>query len=352
MKLRPFILLASAACMTALLPGCGKKTDAPSGGAAKRTLNIFCWSEYIPQAVVDGFAKEFNVQVNIENYASNEEMMAKLEGGSKYDLIQPSEYIIEEMVKAGKLEPLNLAAIPNIKNIEPKFRNMPHDPEGKYSVCWMAGTVGIVVNTEKIKDPIKGYADFFQDKHKGRLVVLDDNRELVAWALTTLGKEMNDLSEPNLAAAKDVLSKWLPLVQVYDSDSPKTALINGDVDLGIVWSGEAALLWKENKKFQYVLPAEGAHQFVDNLAVPKGAKNKEAAEQFINYVLRPEVSVKISEDFPYTNPNVEARKLMTKEQLENPASFPPGSPKLDIFKAVPKATSAAIDKLVTDLKNK
>jgi spermidine/putrescine transport system permease protein len=136
---------------------------------------------------------------------------------------------------------------------------------------------------------------------------------------------------------------------VYDSDSPKTALLNGDVDLGVVWSGEAAILYGKNKEFQYVLPEEGAHQFIDSLAVPKGAPNKENAEKFINYILRPEVSVKISDAFPYTNPNAEAVKLLAKEQRENPASYPPGTPKLETFKEIGKAAKD-IDKLITDLK--
>src|SRR6185369_7150929 len=125
--------------------------------AKKETLSIFCWSEYIPQSVIDGFQKQFNVKCNVENYASNEEMLAKLQaGGAKYDLIQPSEYVIEEMVKNGGLEELNFANIPNLKNLDPKYTKQAHDPEGKFSVPWMAGTVGIVVNTKKIKDPIAG----------------------------------------------------------------------------------------------------------------------------------------------------------------------------------------------------
>ncbi len=129
-------------------------------------LNLFCWSEYVPQAVIDGFTKETGIKVNVENYASNEEMLSKLLAGGKYDLVQPSEYTIEALIKAGKLEPLDLANIPNIKNLDPKFTGLPHDPEGKYCVTWMAGTVGIVVNTDKIKDPIKGYADVFSGKYK------------------------------------------------------------------------------------------------------------------------------------------------------------------------------------------
>ena len=135
----------------------------------KQVLNLFCWSEYVPQEVIDGFTKETGIKVNVENYASNEEMLSKLlAGGSKYDLIQPSEYTIEALIKADKLEPLDLANIPNIKNLDPKFTKMSFDPEGKYSVCWMAGSVGIVVNTAKVKDPIKSYKDVFSGKYKRR----------------------------------------------------------------------------------------------------------------------------------------------------------------------------------------
>lgn len=348
---RQFILTASAAALALTVPAYAQKRQA---------LNIYCWSEYIPQSVIDSFAKANKVKVNVENYASNEEMMAKLQAGAaKYDLIQPSEYIIEELIKAGKLEEINKANLPNLANLDPKYVNMPHDPEGKYSVTWMAGNVGIVVNRTKIKDEIKSYNDVFQDKFKKRIVVLDDNREIVSWALASLGIAANDITPENLEKVKPVLAKWLPLVKLYDSDSPKTALLNGDADIGIVWNGEGAKVLDESKKakkkkfeFEYIYPAEGAHMFVDNLAIPKGSKNKELAEKFINHVLDPKVSVEVFDEFPYTSPNAAGKKLLKPAQLENPASFPPGDPKLETFKMISPEMSSAIDKLVTDLKNK
>jgi spermidine/putrescine transport system substrate-binding protein len=138
-------------------------------------------------------------------------------------------------------------------------------------------------------------------------------------------------------------------VRAYDSDAPRNALLKGDVDLGIVWSGEAAKCYQQNKAFKYVLPKEGAHQFIDSLCIPKGAPNKDAAEKFINYILRPEVSKLISDEFPYTKPNTEARKLLSKEQLENPASYPPGDPKLGIFKDIGDKAEG-IEKMVTAIK--
>jgi spermidine/putrescine-binding protein len=322
---------------------------APTRAAGE--LDLFAWSEYVPQEVIDGFTKETGIKVNYQTYGSNEEMLSKLlAGAGKYDLIQPSEYTVEALVKKDKLEPLDWSQIPNIKNIGKEFLNQPHDPQQKYSVPWMSGSVGIVVNTEKVKGPVKGLADVFQDKHAGRIVAVNDNRELVSCALDTLGLPINQVDKASLGKAKPVLARWVKLVKVFDSDSPKTPLINGDCDLGVVWSGEAALCYQHDPKFQYVLPAEGAHQFIDNLCIPRTATHKREAMLFMNYILRPEVSKLISDKFPYTNPNLEARKLLSKEQLANPASYPDtAGVKLETFRDIGKE-AAAIDKLMTDLK--
>ncbi len=317
--------------------------------AAKKEVNLFGWSEYVPQAILDKFEEETGIKVNYETYASNEEMLSKLLGGAaEFDLVQPSEYVVEALIAKGKLEPIDFANVPNFKNLAPEFLRQPHDPEQKYSVPYMAGTVGIVVNTDKIKDPIVGMADVFSGKYANRIVTLNDNREILTWALRTLGRDINVIDPAAIAAARPVLAKWLPQIKVFDSDSPKTAFLGGEVDIGVVWSGEAALLYQEDKKFAYVLPKEGAHLWIDSLVIPKGAPHKADAEKFINFILRPEISVLISADFPYTNPNAEARKLLSPEQLGNPASYPPPC-KLEAFHDIGKA-AGMVDKLITDLK--
>jgi spermidine/putrescine transport system substrate-binding protein len=240
--------------------------------------------------------------------------------------------------------------MPNFKNLLPEFTNMSFDPGNKYTIPWMTGTVGICVNTNKITDPIHGYKDVFQQKYAGRIIVVNDSRELVSWALATRGIGPNDMSDENLQKAKPILANWFKLIKKFDSDSPKTDLLAGNVDLGVIWSGEAALCWQQDHHFAYILPIEGAHLFVDNLAIPKGAQNKAGAEAFMNYILRPEVSKIISDKFPYTNPNAAARKLLSPEQLANPASYPRNPPKLDIFHDIGKQ-AAAVEELVTDLKN-
>lgn len=324
----------------------------PAVSHASGRLAIFCWSEYLPQEVVEAFQKETGIRVSVETYASNEEMLAKLlAGGGRYDLIQPSDYVVEALTRDGLLEPLDHSLLPNLKNLGERFRNLPFDPGNRFSVPFMLGTVGIVVNTEKVTEPIRGYRDVFQPQYKGKIVVVDDAREIVTMALETLGLPINDLSDDALARARELLKDWIPLVGVFDSDSPKTAMLNGDAWLGIIWAGEAARLLNEDKKFQWVVPVEGTHLFSDNFAIPKGAKNKEAAHAFINFILRPEVSARISEEFPYLNPNMAARALLPPEALSNPASYPPEEEldRMPLFRDMgPRAS--VVDELVTSLK--
>lgn len=319
---------------------------------AEKALHIFCWSEYIPQQIVDAFSADTGIKVSMETYSSNEEMLAKLfAGGGNYDIIQPSEYVIEGLIKESLLTPIDHASIPNMKNLAPEFTNMSFDPGNKYSVPYMAGSVGIIVNTEVVQDDIKSYNDVFQEKFAKNIVVLDDAREIVSWGLESLGIPVNEVSDENLAKVKPLLEKWLPLVKVFDSDSPKTALLNGDVALGVVWAGEGAILLNEDEKFKWIVPAEGGHLFVDSLAIPKTAKHAKNAELFINYMLRPDVSAKISEAFPYLNPNVAARELLTPAQRNNPASFPTADQlaNMQTFKDIGEQATK-IDELVTSLK--
>jgi spermidine/putrescine transport system substrate-binding protein len=340
MKKNLSIIFCAAAL---LLAGCGKTDD---------TLRLFVWSEYVPHNIIEEFTKETGIKVAVEEYSSNEEMLAKLlAGGGNYDLIQPTDYAVQALVNDGQLLELDHSKIPNLANIAPEFRSMPFDPGNRYSVPWMAGFVGIVYNAEVIADPIVGYRDVFTPEHAKRIVVVDDARELVTWALTTAGIPINDVSDENLATVKPLLRDWLSKVKVYDSDTPRTPMLTGDTDIGIMWSGEGAMLFEENPKFQWVLPLEGVHMFVDNLAIPKTARHKEKAEQFINFVLRPDISKLISDDFPYYNPNLEARKLLSEKQLNNPASYPPGFDitTAEIFSDIGDK-AAVIDELITSIK--
>ncbi|MDR1012234.1 MAG: spermidine/putrescine ABC transporter substrate-binding protein [Opitutaceae bacterium] len=319
-----------------------------------KELNLFAWSEYIPQSVIDDFTKETGIKVNYETFASGEEMLQKvITGGTKYDVIQPCDYIAEGMIKArpALVQPIDYSKLPNFANISPDFLGLAYDPQQKYTIPFMVSTVGIVYNTDKIKDDIKGYKDIFQPKYKGRIVTVDDGREMVSWALNCLGLDINAINRVNVRKARALMAGWVKLIKVYDSDSPKTSLLNGDVDIGVVWGGEAARLWREDKKFKYVLPSEGAHMFVDMWAIPVNARNVEAAHKFLDYIMRAEVAAVISRAFPYLNPNLAAQKLLSKEDLENPASYPKIDIKsLGIFRDVP-GSGDLTDQVYTDLKN-
>jgi spermidine/putrescine transport system substrate-binding protein len=320
------------------LTGCHRDKSS-AGNTSGEHLQLFAQSDYIPQEVLDGFTKETGIIVDYEPFDTNEAMLQKFASSpSHYDVIQPSDYMVEHMIKRNLLAPLDQSKLPNAVNILPEFRNLPFDPASKFSVPYMGGTVGVVVNTEKVKEPIHGYRDVFQAKYAGRIVVVDDPREMVTWAFETNGIPINEITPDNLAKVKPTLVEWVKLQNIYNAADPKPPLVSGDRDIGVIYSGDAAKLWQQNKKFQYVLPAEGAHRFVDNLCIPAESKHKDAALAFINYILRPEVSKIISDVYPYTNPNGAARKLLNKDSLDNPASYPPTTAKLEIFRDIGKSS--------------
>ena len=291
------------------------------------TLNLLCWTEYVPASVIESFTRATGAKVTVASYHSNEQMLALLQARPGfYDLVQPSQAYVAALIGAQGLEPLDRAKLPNWRNLDPRFLGLPHDPENRFSVPWLAGTVGIVFDAAHVSDSIQNYADVFSGKYRGRIVAVDDGREMVAWALASLARPITDVSDDALAKAEPVLRQWLPQVGVFDSDSPHTALQRGAAVIGIVWSGEAALLWQQDHRYQYVLPKEGAHMFLDSLAIPARAPHRALAEAFINHCLDPEISVLISNEYPYTNPNLAARARLTAEQRANPASYPPGDP--------------------------
>ncbi len=335
-------LLVMLAC-SLVLTGCGGQatpTKAPEATAApapgepqitSKELNLYGWSEYVPQDLLDAFSQKYGIKVNYDTYSSNEELLAKLQAGaSGYDVIIPSDYMITVMSKLEMLEPIDLNHIPNFANIDDQFKNPPFDPGNKYTVPYQWGTVGIAVNTEKVQKPITRFADLWDPMFKNNLVVLDDEREIIGMALVVLGYDKNATDPAQLEAAKKKLQELTPNIKLYDSDSPKTALLSGEVIAGVVWNGEASLAHQENPAITYVLPEEGCGLWYDNLAMPKDPPHKDAAEAFINWVLSPEMSILITRDFPYSNPNKAALELLAqkdpdayKAYMDFPATNPP-----------------------------
>jgi spermidine/putrescine-binding protein len=307
-----------------------KPTAAPPVVTSKQ-LNIYAWSEYIPQELLDAFAKEYKIKVNYDTYASNEELLAKLQAGkTDYDVIIPSDYTVGIMIAQKMLEPVDLDHIPNFVNVDDQFKNPSYDPGNKYSVPYQWGSVAIAVNTAKVTKPISKYADLWDPTFKGKLVVLDDEREIIGMALLVLGYDKNSTDPAQLEAAKQKLIALKPNIKLFDSDSPKTALLSGEAVAGVVWNGEASLAHQENPKIDYILPEEGMGVWYDNLAIPKGAPHKDAATAFLNFVLRPDMSILITKGFPYSSVNKAALELLKtqdpaayKQYMDFPATNPP-----------------------------
>jgi len=347
-KLIAFTIVGTLASVS--LVGC---KGSSSTSTDKQELNVFNWTEYIPDAVIAKFEDETGIKVNYSTYSSNEECLAKVESSSEgtYDIVVPSDYMISIMKQKGLLEELNKGNITNFSNLNDTYLNKEFDEGNKYSMPFDAGAAVLAVNTDVVKDSITSYKDLLNSKYANSLVVLDDQRALIGLALKALGYSLNEVSDAKLAEAKAYLEKLKPNIKAYDSDSPKTSLISGETSIGFIWNAECALAMAEKPSIKPVYPKEGMYLFIDSFAVPKGAKNKENAEKFINFMLRPEISKMVTDVFPYKNVNKAAYDSLSESYKNNGASNVPDSEmaKGEFVKDVGDATSK-FDKLWSEIK--
>ena len=272
--------------------------------ATSKELNLFVWTEYIPPDMQECFELVSGIKVNRDEYSANEEMYAKLSaGGSSYDLVQPTDYIVSLMIRQGLLQELDHAKLPNIKNYNPNYLNFAFDPGNKYTVPYLAGTDSIVYNADLVTNPPKSWADLWKPEYAGKMVFLDDSRAVIGLTLLTLGYDVNTKDPAQLEQAKKKLAELVPSIKIFDSDSPKTSLIAGDATLGMTWTGEAFLAQQEVPSIMYVYPTEGAIIWQDNWAMPKDAPHADAAYAFLNYTMQANIFWMILRDFPYTMTN-------------------------------------------------
>jgi spermidine/putrescine-binding protein len=280
-------------------------------------LNLFVWTEYIPVEMQECFELVYGVTVNRDEYSSNEEMYAKLSaGGTSYDLVQPTDYIVSLMVRQDLLQELDHAKLPNLANLDSNYLNFDFDPGNKYTLPYQAGIDAIVVNTDTVTNLPTSWNDLWNAEYAGRMVFLDDSRVTIGLTLLTLGYDVNTTDPAQLEEAKVKLEKLIPNVKLFDSDSPKTALIAGDVDLGMTWTGEAFLAQQENPAIQFIYPTEGAILWQDNWAMPKDASHADAAYAWLNYTMQGDIFWLMLRDFPYTNPNKAALDFAKTNQPE------------------------------------
>ena len=276
----------------------------PRFEVASKQLNLFIWVEYISPDILDCFELVYDIKLNQDVYSSNEEMLAKVSAGStNYDLVQPSDYMVELMIRQGMLEPLDRSRLPAFASFDPTYLGLPFDPNNNYSIPFQAGADGIAVNTGTVTDIPKTWADLWKPEYAGRLVVVDDSRTVIGNTLVSLGYDPNTIDLDQLEEAKQRLLELVPNVKLFDSDSPKTALIAGDVDLGMIWDGEAELARREVPSIVYVYPPEGSTVYVDTMAILKGAAHLDAAYAFLNYMYQGDVFWTMMRDQPYIMPN-------------------------------------------------
>jgi len=270
-----------------------------------KEINIFTWTEYVPADIIDCFGLVYGVNVNVDYFSSNEELYTKMSFGANvnpYDVIHPSDYMISVLIREGLLQPLDRNKLPNSKNLNADLVRAYGDTVD-YLVPYQMGTQAIVYNSDTVIDPPKSWADLWKPEYKGRIVAVDDNRVIIGMALLTLGYDVNSTDETQLAEAKQKLIELMPNIRVFDSDSPKTPLVAGDVDLGIVWNGEAFLAQQENPAFKYVFPTEGSIIFYDGMGIPVHAPHPDISYAWFNYLLQGDVFWLTLVDYPYTNPN-------------------------------------------------
>lgn len=293
-------LLLAVLLMGSVLAGCGSSSS-------KETLNIYSWADNFDPEMLAAFEKENNVKINYDVFANNEDLLAKIKaGGGGYDLIQPSDYMVKSMIQQDLLEPLNKDNIPNWTNIADTFKNPPFDPDNKYSIVYMSGVTGIAYNKKYVKEEITSWADLWNPAYAGKVILLDDNREVIGMSLKKSGFSNSSQNDAEITAAVDDLKALLPNVLAFDTDNIKQKMIQEEGWIATVWSGDASFIAKDNPDVAYVVPKEGGTIFADNYAIPKGAKNKELAEKFMNFMLEPENSAKNYEAIGYSDPNTKA----------------------------------------------
>ena len=330
MKRRVFLFPTAVFLGTAcLLSGCGKKSATGNAGE----VYVYNWGEYIDEAVITMFEEETGIKVVYDMFETNEEMYPVIEaGGVNYDVICPSDYMIQKMIENDLLAELNFDNIPNISEIDPEFmeRSKAFDPENKYSVPYTWGTVGILYNTSMVapEDVPTKWADLWDEKFKGEILMQDSVRDAFMVALKVLGYSMNTTDKGELEEAKKLLLAQKPLVQAYVVDQVRDKMLNGEAAVGVIYSGELLYLQEEAETLdldydlEYVIPEEGTNIWIDSWVIPDNAKNKENAEKWINFLCRPDIAVKNFEYITYATPNHAAFDILDPEYQENKAVFP------------------------------
>ncbi|MCX7654759.1 MAG: extracellular solute-binding protein [Fervidobacterium sp.] len=282
--------------------------------AKQNTLHIYNWADYIPQEVIKEFEREYNCKVIYDTYSSNEEMYSKIkQGGSGYDIVFPSGDHVKMMINDGILEKLDLSKIPNFKNIDPMvLEKTTFDPEHKYSVPYMMGTTGIIVNKKLVKNYEKSWSIYERTDLKDKMTLLDDMREVFGAALKYLGYSVNSTDPEQIEKAKQIILNWKKNILKFDATTYAQGIVNGEFAVvhGYPENVFQLIPEEERENFEFFIPKEGSTLWIDSMVILKDSKNKELAYKFIDFILRPEVAGKISDFLMIPSPVIGASKYV------------------------------------------
>ncbi|STO53830.1 extracellular solute-binding protein [Canicola haemoglobinophilus] len=298
-----------------------------AANANDTTVYLYTWSEYVPEGLLENFTKETGIKVISSSLESNETMYAKLKtlgSNSGYDVIAPTSYFVSKMAREGMLKELDHSKLPVIKELDPDMMDRPFDKGNKYSLPQLFGATGIGYNTDT-QDPnkLQSWADLWKPEFANKLQVFDDPRELFSIALLKMGQDPNTQEPKVLEQAYQELLKLRPNILAFNSDNPAGAFVTGEIDVGLLWNGSVRVAKNEGVPVDIIYPKEGTVFWIDNLAIPKTAKNVEAAYKLINYLLSADVSEKLTLAIGYPTSNIKARERLPKELTEDPAIFIP-----------------------------
>ena len=286
----------------------------------KEKLVVYNWGEYMDPETITLFEEETGIDVIYEEFETNEILYPKISSGAiAYDVVCPSDYMIQRMIENDLLSEIDFDKIPNIKNIGTQYmeQSREFDPENKYSVPYCWGTVGILYNKTMVDEPIDSWSVLWDEKYKDSILMQDSVRDAFAVALKYLGYSLNSTDLDELNEAKELLIHQKPLVQAYVVDQVRDKMIGNEAAIGVIYSGEAIYTQKENPDLEYVIPKEGTNIWIDSWVIPKNAENKENAEKFLNFLCRPDIALKNFEYITYSTPNVAARELIEDESIRN-----------------------------------
>ena len=289
----------------------------------KEVLNVYNWGEYIDMEVIDMFEEETGIKVNYNTFTTNEDLYVKLSKGRvSYDVIFPSDYMIQRMIQEDMLQKISMENVPNYANVDDVHKNLSYDPTNEYSVPYLWGTVGILYNTTMVTDPVDSWDILWNPKYSQKIFMQDSQRDSMMVALIKLGYSQNTTDQSQIDEAMNLLIEQKPLVLGYLVDEVKDKMVQGEGALAVVWSGEAVDAMSMNSDLSYIIPQEGSNRRVDAMVIPKSAKNVSAAEKIINFMLRDDIMLMNAEETGYSITSETAMKLLDDDLRNNNAAYP------------------------------